>query len=234
MPSPNAAVGLASRAESTASASSIRAPDHAHAPAAAAGRRLHEQRVADASAAAVVARRRRSPIVIPGSTGTPAASATRLRLELRAHHLDGLGRRARRNEAGGRAGPGEVGAVRTGSRSRGGRRRRRCGWRRRSPQVDAQVGVAPARGRAGARLRRPGARSGASASASENTATVAIPSARGGADDAFRDLAAVGDEQLRDHRLHPEDAEAAAALDDVASGRPTARCRARCGCRAGR
>jgi hypothetical protein len=63
-------------------------------------------------------------------------------------------------------------------------------------QVAAQVGLGGRVARAAAR--RVGlATCGASASASENTATVAMPSVAAGAEDAAGDLAAVGDQQDR-------------------------------------
>ena len=116
--------------------------------------------------------------------------------DLRTHGVDGRGRRPDPDQAGAGRPPGRSRPTRTGSRSRGGRRRRRCAAaasRSRSSAGRCRPGTRP-----GSRTARSASATwGLSASASEYTATVAMPMARAVRDDPPGDLAAVGDQQVR-------------------------------------
>ena len=207
----------------------------AHAPAAAAGRRLDEQREADRRR-----RRRRPRRVESGSTGTPAARISALASSFEPIAAIAVGRRADPRQPGVDRRPGRTRRSRRGSRSRGGRRRRRRARAASISRSAAQVRVG--------RRRCPGRRTAASHARDVQRVGVGVAEHGDGrdaeaparADDAAGDLAAVGDEDTVDadgasSASHPEHAVAArgpriALLCD----RRQARCRARCGCRAGR
>ena len=163
--------------------------DDPHAAAAAAGGRLDEQRQVG------LGRRLRAP----RRTGTPAVRHDPLGLDLRAHRVDRLRRRADPGQPGVDDRAGEVGvlgqeavagvdrvgagAVRGGV-STAGRRRGR-----------SRPGVLP-----GSRTATSASRTyGSPASASEWTATVSMPSVAAGAEHPRRDLGPVGDQQSADH-----------------------------------
>ena len=160
--------------------------------AAAAERRLHQHRDSRPSSPAGDRRRRPSVTVAPGSTGTPACSMSALAaiFEPIASIASGVGptkispasAHARANRRLLRQEP-VAGVDRVGAGAlRRGQDRRRCSGRCR-----------PGSSRAGAPPRRPRRTNGASASASENTATVRDAHRARRAHDALRDLAAVGD-----------------------------------------
>ena len=188
-------LGLAPR-PSTAPASSSALCDDAHPLAAAAGRGLDQQRKADRCRD----RGRVGGVVELGAGDDRDAGVLhqRPRSDLRAHRLDRARRRADPDEAGVDHRPREVGvlgeeAVAGVDRVGAGQRaaaidhacRRRDRTRRRSIPPSATASSASAT-------------NGAAASGSEWTATVAMPIRRQVGEDAAGDLAAVGDQHLRD------------------------------------
>ena len=225
--SPNAAAA-SRRAASIAAGSSVGLADQPHPPAAAAGARLDEQRVADAGRRARRGPRRCWPRRgSPGSTGTSLAHrrapspapCRRARASPRAAARPTRGRPPRPRRRTPRSRPGSRspgGSPRRPSpappRSRG----RRAGTTRRAGPGPIRTASSAAR------------TCGARASASEYTATVRMPSRRAGPHDPQRDLAPVRDEDRREHspsryiRKTPNDVSGIGALRTAAaSPRPS-------------
>ena len=171
--------------------------DDAHAAATAAGGRLHEQREAELLGLAV------------GDDRHAGLARDPLRLELVAAGAQRVGRRADPERGPRRRPPRRSRRSRRGSRSPGGSRRRRLRSAARmcsSDQRYESISTVSSAERACSEPRSSGAA----------TATVAIPSARRGAEDAQRDLAAVRYEELAD--LHSPASVSAASAESVRYG----------------
>ena len=191
---------LAPLSKARASSSALGA--QLHADAAAAGRALQHHRIADALRPRSAAARSGSR-PLPGSSGSCLASRQRARGVLEAEALHLRGRRADEGDAGRFAGLRRSPRSRTGSRSRDGWRRRRlrcAASRMASLRAGSSRRRAPGRGR---RPRRPCRTCSACASASEYTATEAMPRRFERADDAAGDGAAIGDQDFVEHCAAP-------------------------------
>ena len=172
----------------------------------------------------------------PGSTGTPAAAMRALAASLEpiASIASGGGptqvspaAMTARANAGvlGQEAVARVDGVGAGPRARRRRAGRRAGT--------CRPGSTPGRRTA----RRPRARTARRRRRRSRPRPCAMPSRAAGAEDPAGDLAPVGDQQRRPtgaSASHPEDAEAGRRRAPRRRGRPTAPCRARCGCRGDR
>ena len=194
-------VRLALRAGPTRSARRqlVAVRGHLDALAAAAGRRLDGDRVADLPRASSTRRLGRlDGSGVPGITGTPAACIRRAGADLGAHRLDRVRRRADEHQPRRRAGAGEGGVL--GQEAVAGVHRLGAGAQRRAhDRLGHQVAL---RGRPGAdqvRLVRVGdeRRLAVSFGVDRDRPDPHLPQR---AEDADRDLAPVGDQHLGEHQ----------------------------------
>ena len=198
-----------------------RGEDGAHALAAPAGARLDQHRETDARRLGGQAVLRLVLAVIARDDRHAGGDHQRLGFRLAAHDADRCGRRADEDDAGGRAGPGEIRVLREEAVA-GVDRLGAGGARDLDDAVGTQVGIARGRGADRMRLIRQRDVQGVGIGLAEH-GDAADAQALRRAHDAAGDLPAIGDEQAAEHHMRntPKRVSLIGALSAALMARPS-------------